>query len=179
MTDPAELIDGLQRPERTVQICMRGDLSAAHEDLIRELAEAQQVHTGSLAGNPRARELAEEIAALEARMRESTIEFRLQALPRRDWAAMVAAHPPRRGDDGLVLPSDAQGINADSFVEAIVHACVFEPKLTPEQWAKLDAGLTEAQYAMLSDAAWAVNRKDVDVPFSRAASRIRQVSDQG
>jgi len=41
-----------------------------------------------------------------------------------------------------------------------------------EDWAALDQSLTSRQFDDLSDAAWSLNRREVDVPFSRAASRI-------
>lgn len=173
MADVADLIRSARLPERTVPLCLRGDLAAEHEELCARLAEEQQKNLGSLAGNPGARALAEDITALEALMAEATIGFRLRALPRREWAELVAKHPPRRDDGGRVLDADRVGVNADDFMTAILHRCVVEPILTEEDWdALVNEGLTDAQYEQLTDAVWALNRRDVDVPFSLAASTI-------
>jgi hypothetical protein len=71
-----------------------------------------------------------------------------------------------------------------------VRRCLVDPVLTAEQWrtllgdpddvrAKLiaegkadevrDGVLTDRQFGAMSDAAWSLNRRDVDVPFSSAA----------
>ncbi len=82
-------------PEATVEICLRGDLAADHEVLVRELKRAEDSGAESLAGSG-AGELADRIVALEDEMREHTYEFRLRALPRAEWRALCHAHPPRR-----------------------------------------------------------------------------------
>lgn len=162
-------------PERTVEICLRGDLAADHEALERDLERAENTGADSLAGSG-ATALAERIEALEAEMREHTYTFRLRALPRPQWRALVAEHPPRKADDGSVVDSDRIGVNADTFYEAIIRACLIDPELTDEEWASLAEALTDRQYEDLADLAWALNRREVDIPFSLAASRMRQAS---
>lgn len=178
MADPQELIRNARLPERTVQLCLRGDLAAEHEALEARLAAARQQNSGSLAGNPEASRLAADIRALEELMAESTVEFRLRALPRRKWAALVVKHPARTDDAGRVLDSDRLGVNVDAFMEAALHQCIVEPVLTEEEWAGfVDEGMTDAQYEQLTDAVWALNRREVDVPFSLAASTILRTSE--
>ena len=166
-------------PEATVEICLRGDLAADHEAAERELERAEKAGADSLAGSG-AGELADRILALEDEMREHTYEFRLRALPRPQWRALVAQHPPRRGDDNeIVEPDRYMGVNAETFYDAIIRACLVDPELTDDEWAPLEAALTDHQYSALADAAWGINRREVDIPFSHAASRMKRDSAAG
>lgn len=175
--DIKALLADAHLPERTVPICLRGDLVAEHEELERRLEEATRRPIDSLEGNGTG-ELVDAITALEERMRASTVVFRLRALPKPVWRELIAAHPPRKNDDGDPVPEDAAvGLNMETFWDAITRACLVYPEVDEEAWSLMagkDGRLTDRQLGQLSDAAWAVNRGDVDVPFSRAASRERR-----
>lgn len=164
-------------PERTVPICLRGDLVAELESLERQLEDAARRPVDSLAGNG-AGELADRVIELQDLMRDSTVTFRLRALPKPQWRALLAAHPPARGDDGEPHPEHAQaGLNIDTFFDALIRACLIDPEVDDESWALMagpDGRLTDRQLGRLSDAAWEVNRGDVNIPFSHAASRAKR-----
>jgi hypothetical protein len=81
MTDIKSMLNGARLPERTVPICLRGDLVAEHEELERQLEEANRRASDSLAGNG-AGELADRIEALQEEMRAATVTFRVRALPK-------------------------------------------------------------------------------------------------
>lgn len=179
MADAADLIRNARLPQRSVPICLAGDMVAQHEELSRQLAvaEAERAAAGSLAGNGN-HELAKQIAELEEAMREHTVDFRLQALPRGAWAKLVADHPPRRDDQNKLI--DEAGFNADTFVAALLRKCLVEPRLDDDLFELLvNERLTDGQYEQLTTALWQLNRGTVSVPFSRAASRIRQGSGPG
>jgi len=168
--DVAAILAQARRPERTLPLCLRGDLVAQWEALERDL-EATPEAT-SLAGDGR-QAIAQQMQDLQEEMAASTVVFTVRALPRRRWTALVAEHPPRRDDDDVVVLSDRIGVNADTFAEVIIKECVVDPVLEPAQLATLmDEVLSSSQYDSLFDAAWGVNRRDVDVPFSRAVSTI-------
>jgi hypothetical protein len=175
-TDLKKLLADAHLPERTVPICLRGDLVAEHEELERRLKDAQRRPVDSLEGNG-VGEIVDAIEALEARMKNATVTFRLRALPKPAWRDLVAAHPPRKTDEGEPHPEDAIGFNTETFFDAITRACLADPVVDNESW-DLMAGehgrLTDRQLGRLADAAWAVNRGDVDIPFSRAASLARR-----
>lgn len=177
MADALELIRSAKLPERVVPICLRGDLVAEHEQIDARLSAAQRQPSQSLAGNPEVQQLARDIQALEALMAEHVVEFRLRALPRRQWAALVAKHPPRKDDGGRIVDSDAAGVNVDEFMAEVLRRCIVDPVLGDDDWALLiDESLNDAQYGQLTEAVWALNRGDVSVPFSHAASRILRAS---
>lgn len=177
VTDIKSMLAEARLPERTVPICLRGDLVAEHENLERQLEEANRRAVDSLEGNG-AGDIIDRIEALQEEMRASTVTFRLRALPKPRWRALLAEHPPRQTEDEKPHPEDvAVGVNMETFWDAIARACLVEPEVDDETWALMagpDGRLTDRQIGQLADAAWAVNRGEVSVPFSRAVSQARQ-----
>jgi hypothetical protein len=162
-------------PETVVPVCLRGDLAADHELAERELEQAQKAATDSLAGNGAA-EIAERIEGIEGQMREHSYDFRLRALPRREWRELVAAHPARRDENNKILDEDSMGVDSSTFFDAMIRACLVDPELDDAEWEALNAALTDRQFDDLSSAAWGLNRREIDIPFSRAASRMRRAT---
>lgn len=171
-------------PERSILLCLNGDLVARHEEAERELEAAQKRPNDSLAGNGTA-EIAERIEALEAEMREASETFVLRALPQKrnprddrpSWRELLDRHPPRRGDDGEIVEADkSMLLNTETFYEDLVRECVVSPELDGEDWETLFGVITNGQYGDLHLAAWLLNRGDIDVPFSLAASRMRRAT---
>jgi hypothetical protein len=169
------LLGSAALPERTVPICMRGDLAAEHEQLNDELELLEKKAVDSLAGNGGA-ELAERIEALEVEMREATYQFRLRALPRPKFRAFKAGHPVRIEDDKPNDLDQTWGFNVESGAEPLVRMSLVDPEPTDARWAKLMDGLTDRQFDNLLAVAILLNRGDIDVPFSRAASRLTRLS---
>lgn len=180
-------------PERTVDICLRGDLQAEWEDLHRQLADAEAAAAKDkrLNGDRRARQIGEQITAVQDQMRAETLVFRMRALPRKQWDALLKQHPPRRDNE-----ADTQlGYNVDMFMAALIRACTIAPDLDDDDWRTLlgdddaerarrekagepveDGVLTEWQFAQLQNTALALNVRKVDVPNSFAASRLTRTS---
>ncbi|HTI26188.1 MAG TPA: hypothetical protein VL652_34685 [Kutzneria sp.] len=175
--DVTEIIKSAKRPEKTVELCLRGDLVAAWEDLERKRAAAEQASGDSLAGSG-ARQYAEQMRALEEQMAQATVVFRLRALPRREYNELYAAHPPRLDADGKPDRLDgAYGYNTLTFWPALVAASLVEPLLDAEVLdTLLQDQLSDAQFDALAGAAIVVNRGEVDVPFSPGASAMLRSS---
>lgn len=169
-----DLIRGGKLPEDKVTICLRGDLQVEFEQLEDRLTKALGSVADSLDGTGAA-ELAEQIEALRRQMEDHSITFTLRAHARPAWKQLLAEHPPRKGDDGAPLDDDRYvGVNTETFFAALVRSSVVDPELDDDDWRLLlDERLTDRQFDNLSNAAWNLNRRDVDIPFSRAASKIR------
>lgn len=164
--------------ERVIRLCLRGDLVAEYEELDRHRAEVvNKVDRSSLAGSP-AVAIARQMEALQEQMKDFTYPFRVRALTRKTYQALVAAHPPRRDEKGEVLEADREmGINQNTFWDPLIRACVVDPVMDDEQWARLlDELLSDRQYEQLGIAALAVCRGNVDIPFSSAASDLLKTS---
>lgn len=170
-----EMLGTARLPERTVEICFRGDLVADHQALERELEKAEKQPATSLAGNGAA-EIAEQLRALEAEMQASMWEFRLRALPAPKFRAFKAEHPIRI-EDGEPNKQDAVfGFDTDKGFEPLTRMCLVDPEVDDDTWQQLMDTLTEQQFEELAAAAWYLNRGEVDIPFSSAASKLIQAS---
>lgn len=172
--DIDDILGELRRPEKTVPICLAGDLQAEFEELERDLAVARDKPAdGTLAGgaNPLATQLAQQIMELRERMRQHTRTFRFRGLSRRQFSDLVTKYPPSEDDK-----EDGKDVDWEAFGVALIAACAVEPAMTEEKAASLVDALTSAQYDSLFSAAWSVNKRDVDVPFSFAASAVLQSS---
>lgn len=184
MSSIKEKLKKAKLPERTVTLCLNGDLVAEHEQLERELSQAKKSSANSLAGDGSA-EIAERIEALEAQMLEATETFVLRALPQRKvpgddrptWDELIKRNAPRRGDDGEIVEEDREGLlNKATFSDDMIRSCTISPEMDDEDWQNLFAALSDRQYVDLSNAAWLLNRGEINVPFSRAASRMRRAT---
>lgn len=164
-------------PETTVPTCLRRDLAVEHERLSEELELLEKKAVDSLAGNGGA-ELAVRIDELEEQMRDSTYPIVLRAMPRPDFRAFMAAFPPRRDAEGNVS-NDIDRLydynTDDGFVE-LVRRSIIDPELDDADFASLMGKLTDYQFTALAIAAHRLNRGEIDVPFSRAASRLNRLT---
>lgn len=176
--DFAALLAGARLPQRTVQICLRADLVADHEEAEAQLSDLVRRPTRKFGGDG-AGELRQRILDLEAEMKASVQPFRVQGMSGPKFRALKLEHPPRKAEDGSgIEPRDQRlGINVDTFWEPLVRASVVDPDITDEQWVALFEVLTDRQFDQLATAAWNLNKDEIDVPFSLAASLMTETSD--
>lgn len=175
--DFAALLASAKLPERTVDICLRADLVADFEALDRQLAVLAEKPNPKMGDDGRFA-LRQQIEALEAEMKAATYPFRLRALSKPAWHALVAKHPPRRDDQGNIDERDRNlRVNVETFFDAIARACVVDPLLSDDDWELMLASLTDRQFDLLASVAWGLNREDVDIPFSRGVSLMNRTSE--
>lgn len=174
------LLSQARLPERSITLCLRGDLQAEWEDLARQRAELLTgPGAGSLAGSP-TRAIDARMEELRGQMAEAEVRFRVRALSHRDYQRLTDAHPPRVGPDGKTLPADlAEEVNTETFWPALVRACLVEPDLSDEQLAKLLDTLSDRQYGDLARCALTACKGDVSVPFSYLDSATSPTSETG
>lgn len=168
------LIDEADLPERSIRLCIKGKLVAQFEALEQQRADAaSRIDVDSLAGGGgESRAFSAEMEALREKMKASTITVVMRALPRKKWRKLLDQHPPRRDEEGTIFPADRAGFNNETIIEPLIRACWATPVLTPERMTHLlDEVVSDRQYERLAELAWAVNRDDVDIPFSLAASK--------
>lgn len=171
MADIEDILASAKLPERTVQICLRGDLQAEFEDLERQLTAAQASDEDTLGGGAKAREVADLIEVVREQMTEHTTVFRFMGLSARAYSDLLAQHKPTEQQK-----RDGADLNWETFPLALIAACAVDPKMSPEQAERLNDAVTNRQWDDLFNAALACNRQAVDVPFSLSASAIRAAS---
>lgn len=174
MSAVSDLKAKIRRPEKSVPVCLAGDLQVQFEELERDLAKAREAPSrGTLAGgsNPEAAEIARQIQALQEEMREHTETFKFRGLTRRDYSNLIAKHPPT--DEDAEKGSD---VNWETFGVGLIAACCVSHPMSEDEAGELVDILTAAQYGALFRAANAVNIQELDIPSSLAASAVLQVS---
>lgn len=164
--DLAVLLAAAKLPERTVELCLRGDLQAEWETLQREYEEAKRAAGSSLGAPAAGAEIATAIAELEAAMAGAVLTLRMRAMNRKAFKDLGLAHPPRPDDQRDKM----YGFNVESFSAALIRACCVDPELDDEQWERLLEVITPAQWQALADTCEVLNHSAVDVPFSSNGS---------
>lgn len=173
MLDIDEVIASAKLPERTLPLNLRGDLQAEWEGLERQLRAEQEKETSddddTLAGNPKARDLADRMEALAAQMRDHQVVFRFRALSKPAYSDLLAKYKAVEGE----TKNEVDGLDWDVYPTALIAACAADPKMTVVQAERLSERLTDRQWDELFTTALACNRSEVSVPFSLSASAIR------
>lgn len=167
LADVGALIRGGKLREGTIPICLAGDLVGEWEALDTQRRRESGTDSGSLSGGS----IVAQMEELRGRMLESTVDFRLRAVPNRRWQELVALHPPRKDDQGNVIRRDMLQVNYDTFFEALLPEAIIDPVLDADTLRLLlDERLTHQQYEDLTTVAWNLNQTSVNVPFSLVAS---------
>jgi hypothetical protein len=171
VTSIADLKAKVRRPEKSVALCLAGDLQVTFEDLERELAQAREKPaSGTLAGgNAGATAIAKQIQALQAEMREHNEVFRFRGLTRREYSDLVAKNPPT--EEQLEENPNAD-VDWEKFGVALIAACCVSHPMSEADAGELVDILTAAQYGALYQAASAVNVLGLDIPNSFTASAV-------
>lgn len=174
MSAVSDLKAKIRRPEKSVPLCLAGDLQVTFEQLERDLGKArEQPSKGTLAGssNLEAAEIARQIQALQEEMREHIEVFRFRGLTRREYSDLVTKHPPSEADE-----DKGADVNWETFGVALIAACCVSHPMAEDEAGELVDILTTAQYSALFQAANAVNILGLDIPSSLAASAVLQAS---
>lgn len=158
--DFADLVAQVRPLEKVAVIITAGDLLGEHARASEELATALRQTRTSLADGSTTRQLAEQVADLEARIAASTITLRFRGLGRNAFRRLVDEHP-----------AEGAPFNPDTFPVALIAACAVDPAMTPAQAAALADVLSDGQWDEVFDAAWSACREVPDgVPFNVLAS---------
>lgn len=164
-----------RRPEKVVQVCLRGDLQADFDQTKRELDGLAETPGDALNAGTQRRELQDRLRAIRDEMADASVDFRLRAVSRPRWSELVAKFPPRDGN----ARDKMMGVNEDELAAAIIREGIVDPELDDEDWAALEDALTESQYLELGNAAWELNKAPVSVPFLPTVSPTPRNSASG
>lgn len=155
----AELRAAFVAREGSVPIVTDGALSARYEDLVAQRATAGRPGAGSLADPAAADELlAEQIADLARRVRESTVTYRFRAIGRNRFRALLAEHPDPDPDGGT--------FNEATFPTALIAACSLDPVMSEADVTALGDIVSDGQWEQVWSTCWELCRRASGVPFS-------------
>lgn len=197
----AELLKAIKPTlaEESCRVCLRPDLleeyNAAQqhlEELTAERERLQREAGGSKGGRlasrtseaeqavaDQQRAAAEKVQAIETKMADYEIEFWFRALDKDKWQDIVAANPPRDGDQLDMF----SGYNRDAVLDECVRPSLFDPEFDDcakrdcahddcGTWQALTKLINAGQWQRMRDTAGLVNNGVVDVPKSQTASEV-------
>ncbi|MER6435421.1 hypothetical protein ABT275_03530 [Streptomyces sp. NPDC001185] len=159
-----DILKAAKPREKTVMVCIRGDLAGEAERLQDELSRTSEdwepddltsVHPG--------RAVAEQLKAVHAQVREAEEPFLLRYIGDRAYSDLMAAHPGQ---------NDQELFDSVTFPRALVAASCVQPEMTEEQVIELFEVINEGEIKKLFDAAWDVHNSSDVIPFSLAASAL-------
>lgn len=173
----------IKRPERLAPLCLDASLQADWEAAEAALTQARKAPPSAMmVGGSEVTALALVVTELEAKMLAEVVQFRLRAVPRSQWAEILAAHPPKPGNE----EDKAFGADKGAFFDEVILKSIvgvtradepvdFDPV---KDWPALADEMTDRQYSDFADAVFILNRGTVSVPFSRAASLTNRDSSE-
>lgn len=167
MTTFDDLIAKAQFRTLKVSLCLRGDLLDEHERAKNDLAIAE---VQGVVGD-RLVELAESVLAIEADVREASIEMVLRSIGRRAWSDLLAKFPPtdeQRKKFGRRLDHDPE-----TFPYEALAASIVEPEgVTAEKLRDLEEVLTSSQWDEMWVGCLSLNVGPQHLGESKAASDV-------
>jgi hypothetical protein len=178
VTSAVDLIRGGRLRRDEYRVCLDPDLVDEYERLVEAKASATARDADSLAGG-QAVEIQHQIDDLLEAMEAATLTLVLQALPRREYRALVDKHPIPRDGDGKALHrrDENTGVDYDAFFSELARRSIVEPELDAATVdLLLDERLSDGQWDELTTKCTLLNRSTVDVPFSPAGSTSRRRS---
>ncbi len=175
----------IKRAEGVIEFCTDLALRGEWEQAEEALREARANPSERLVDTALT-EAAEQVQELEKQMVDSTLVFRIRAVPRKVWQEAVAAHPPRDDNDA----DAAMGTDVSKFFDALLSMpgtiisvnekatgkpVDFDPAT---DWVELADDMTDGQYSEFAQKIFELNRGVVARPTSRAASLVMRGSEQ-
>lgn len=159
-------------PTRTVSLCLAAELV---DEIAQLEAQFEQAKPPTNLGDvsPK-RAIAEQIAELQERMRESTVDFRLKAMSARVWTNFWASLPVRAENEPVAAWEERA---FPFYAEMVARSCV-DPVMNVEQVGELAELLHHRAWSALASACMALNMGEVDIPNSAAASELTGNSEQ-
>ncbi|MFJ8027458.1 hypothetical protein [Streptomyces sp. NPDC096311] len=159
-----DILKAAKPREKTVKICVRGDLAGEAERLQDELSQvSEDWEPADLTAVHPGRAIAEQLKAVHAQVREAEEPFTLRYIGDRAYSDLLAAHP---------ADNDQEAFNSVTFPRALVAASCVQPEMTEEQVIELFEVINEGEIKKLFDAAWDVHNSSDVIPFSLAASAL-------
>lgn len=165
--DIESIIARVKRPEKSVPLCLDGDLVAEYERLETTLVDA--VPAASLGDDNSAEAIVEQMRVLHERMVERRAWFHFRGLDDRPWSDLKAQLPVQQPGQS----KEDHEAEYHLWKCSLVSASCYEPVMSAEQADRLFRTLTDEQRDALFAAAWGVNvTRGKTIPFSETASAV-------
>lgn len=166
-----QILAGRKLPQTSIPLCLRLDVMSEIEELERQI---NALRSGVEDDDPRlvgtetdAAALADRIRELEEVARQYTIDLRIQALEKKEWAAKVAQFTEEDDEGNAKLDMGA-------VVEHVLTlpGVIISPEMSGSQRDQMIAGLSDGQWETVLKKVFDLNRRTVSVGKSLTASLV-------
>ena len=161
-----EILASTRPVKAEATICLDGELVLERDRLQAEINRHAGWESSSLSDTDPRTPLLEQLADVEARMREASQRFVFRSIGGVASSDLLAAHPSPKGDDG----EDLYAFDPKTYPAALVAAASVDPVISVEEAEQLFDLLNLDQRNKLFNAAYTANNRSVDVPISLPAS---------
>jgi hypothetical protein len=130
-----------------------GDTQVRLDELQRQIAEAVTAATKGpqrLAGKPVAEELLSEHEALIEATKDRAVTLRLRGVSNTVVGELQETHPPRKGN----RVDEMLGGEERPFLQALLRACLVEPKVTAAEFEEAVADWSETNWRLATHTAY-------------------------
>lgn len=157
---------------RLVPLLLDQGLRARHEELAYELkvANREAGETNDVKVHDAAFALEQQLADLEQEAHDARVVFKFQALPRKEWTALVDAH-----QDGK---PETDQFNLYTMAPVLIAKCCIDPVMTLEDAQGIWDEWSDGEVAALWTGAHRVQLDARDVIFTQTASNTTPSSER-
>ncbi|MGJ5898546.1 hypothetical protein ACSCBZ_42410 [Streptomyces niveiscabiei] len=164
MSDIEEILKAAKPRQRTVQVCVRGDLAGEVEQLADELSRvSEDWEPSNIAEAHPGRAIAARLREARELAKAAEQPFTLRYIGDRAYSDLLAAHPS---------DNDNELFDDRTFPRALIAAACIDPVMSEKQAAALFEVISQGEIKKLFDAAWDVHHAADVAPFSLAASAL-------
>ena len=164
----ADVFDRKRDNTKAVKVLLDPDLKDELAELERVLTAAEKYDDDHTNARKRAPKVEEQLDALELRVADARVTFKFKSIGREPYATLLDEFKPREGNDF----DDELGFNADEFPPHLLALSGIQPEMDLEDAYKIWNEWSDSETMLLIMAAVAANKEIVDIPFTRAGTRM-------
>lgn len=180
--------------ERSIRVLMDGSIQSEIDEALERLKQARRNEAGLRSAAPG---IEEELEKLNQRADESSIVFKVAAVPGKDFDRLKYENPPTEADWGrykgtseanpnlaLLGRIGAPEFNFDGFMSKLIGLSIREVDGEQVDWSENDGvelweSLHDGARSTLADAVWEVNGNKSSLPLSETATGTTNNSGSG
>ncbi len=171
----ADVFDRKKDNTQRVPVLLDPDLREELKDLEAELATAVKYDDEHTNARRKATPVEKRLTELEERIAESRVVFKFRSIGREAYSLLLDEWKPREDNE-----DDADyGFDATEFPPRLLALSAVSPELTLDDARKIWNEWSESETTLLIVGAVTANKELVDIPFTRAGTRMGTLSTVG
>jgi hypothetical protein len=164
----ADVFDRKKENTQTATILLDPDLREELNDLTDELTKAKAHDEKSNDHRKATPKVEKQIEEFEERVSEARVKFKFRAIGREAYSLLLDEWKPRTDN----TEDEDYGFNAAEFPPRLLALSAIQPELTLKDAQRIWAEWSDSETTLLIVAAVTANKELVDIPFTRAGTKM-------